>query len=176
MARSCSTQRRTRSGSTSELAGNISIVNLTARMLAGTRPVSSEFVNILGGVYDPVNGEIYLVNYDSDTVVVFDGASGSSLGSINLSAYCCLPAASRSTHSTAISRLPRWASGDRSLSFPRLPGRVISVGAVGGFPSGTAFDPFTGDLYVPEPGPEPTRRSQHILQSLPRETGRHAAG
>ena len=136
---------------TSELAGNVSIVDLRSRSLIGMRPVAAEFVDVVGGVYEPLNGRIYLVNWDRDEVEMFDGSTLASLGSIDLSDYCCFAGGITLDSVNNNLEVTEVGVGGTILEISPVTGHVIDTASVGGFPSGTAFDPYTGDLYVPEP-------------------------
>jgi hypothetical protein len=130
-------------------SANVSVVDLDSLSIVAHFSVGGGFNDILGGVYDPVDREVYLSYYESNVVEVFNATSFARLPSVNLSAFCCfLGGLGVDPVSGAV-----FAAIDLVPTLVEIaPFTNVVAGstALTGFPSSSVFDPGSGELYVPD--------------------------
>ncbi len=137
---------------TNPYSANVSVVDLANGTLLAQRAVGGGFNDVLAGVYDPTNGQVYLSYYEAESVLIFNGSTLQQVANVSIPQFCCfawglgLDAATGDVFVSA--GLVGLGAGLVELS----PSTDTVVGSVriGGFPSNLAYDPGTGDLYVPD--------------------------
>ncbi len=136
---------------TNPFSANVSVLNLTSRAVVAHAHVGGGFNDILAGVYDPVNGEIYLAYYENDTIEVFNARTFARIASVNLAATACcfawglgLDPATGDVFAT--SGLFGW--GSLLVKLRASNNTVAGSVGIGGYPSNSVLDPTTGELYV----------------------------
>ena len=133
-------------------SGNVSVINGSSNRVISTIDVGS---GPLGAAFDPTNGYIYVTNYESDNVSVINGSSNRVISTIDVGSGP-LGAAfdSANGHVYVTDFLSNNVSVINSSSNMLIAtisvgsGPIISIFDVGIFPSGTAFDPTNGYIYV----------------------------
>ena len=135
---------------TNPFSENVSVVNLTRQTVVAERHVGIGFNDILSGVYDPLNGRVYLDYYENGTVEVFNASSLSRLANVNLSAFCCFSwgLGLDPVTGTVYVTVGLYGWGSYLVAISNRTDVATGSLSIGGFPSGVAYDPTTGDLYV----------------------------
>ncbi len=129
---------------------NISVVSLESLSVVATEPIPSSFVGTLGGVFDPADGDVYFANYEQDNIDVYDGATDAPLPTIALTDYCCFAYGITYVATTGLLYVTEGLleSDEELVAVSPTSESVVGTVGLGGFPSGMAYDPATGDLYV----------------------------
>lgn len=133
---------------TSSYAGNVSVVDLGSESVRATIPVPSLFVNTVSGTYDPVNGQIYLTNWDKNEVLIFNATTGLLAGNLSLDNYNLFAAGAAADPVTGNVYVTDDGFGASLVEISGLTGKPVGALGVGGFASGATYDPVTGRLYV----------------------------
>lgn len=135
---------------TNPFSSNVSIVDLESVTVVAHRYVGIGFNDILAGIYDPVNGRIYLSYYENQTVEVFDAHTLARLPSVSLGAFCCFAWGLGLDPETGVVYATVGLVGYFATVVAIAPGNDSVVGSVGvgGFPSDSVYDAGTGELYV----------------------------
>ncbi len=135
---------------TNPFSSNVSVVSLASASLLTQRRVGEGFNDILSGVYDPVNGDVYLSYYEDGTVEVFNASTLVRLPDVNLSAFCCFawglgvdPVSGNVYVTDGLATF--WSD------YVEISGTNNSVAGsvgVGVYPSNSVYDPTTGMMYL----------------------------
>ena len=135
---------------TNPFASNASVVSIASRTLVAHPHVGWGFNDILGGVWDPVNDRIYLVYYENDSVEVYNGSTNGLLANISLSAFCCFAWGLGVDAATGNVFVTQGLVGFEAdlIELSNSSYKWVGSVGIGGFPSGSTYDPASGYLYV----------------------------
>ncbi len=128
-------------------ASNVAVFAGTNFTIVAIIPVGTDPDAIL---FDPANGDVYVANAGSDNVSVIDSTTNQVIGSIPVGGGSAGPGDLTLDSETG----HLYVTGDyNSATVVNVStGRVVANVSLGTWPTGMAFDPANGELYVPNVG------------------------
>ncbi|HXQ94385.1 MAG TPA: hypothetical protein VN864_04360 [Thermoplasmata archaeon] len=136
---------------TNQFASSLEVVNLTSDSVVANIHVGGGFNDILSGVYDPKNGNVYLDYYENEEVEVLNGQTMAFVANVSLtSSYCCFSYGLTVDPVSGNVYVGAGLYGFWSylVEIAGSNNTVVGSTGFGAYLSNGVYDPNTGDLFV----------------------------